>query len=421
MYALIDCNSFFASVEKAFHPGLEGKPVCVLSSNDGNIVALTPEAKALGIRRGDPLFKVKDRIEANNVAVFSGNIMLYAAMSRRVTNIIRQSVDVVENYSIDESFCNLAGYEKLYDIEEYMRSVREKIKLWTDIPVSIGVAPTRTLAKVGSKFAKQYRGYRGVCLIDSDEKRRRALQLFDLSDVWGVGRRSFEKLQSYGIKTPLQFADMDERWVRRHFSKPGVQTWRELNGISCIDTAEVLQRQSITTSRSFGEMISDKEQLKASIASFTSSCANTLRSQNSLAGTISVFALSNRFREDLEQYSNMGTMELPVPTADTLELTDAAMKLVDQIFKPGIMYKKSGVILGKIVSGGVQQILFDPVANRDERQQLSMTMDNLNHRFGLKTIRLAVEGEKDEKWKVKSEFRTPNYLTDIRELLTVKI
>lgn len=422
MWALIDCNSFFANVERVFHPGLRHKPVCVLSSNDGIIVALTPEAKALGLHRGDALFKVRDTVEKGGVAVFSTNMMLYSAMSQRVTNIIRQSVDIVENYSIDESFANLAGYEIHFDIEEYMRSVADRICLWTDIPVSVGVAPTKTLAKIGSKFAKQYPGYRSVCMIDSDEKRRKALEIFDLSDVWGIGRRSFEKLKSLGVNTPLEFADKPGDWVCRHFSKPGVETWKELNGYSCIDTSEILMRQNITTSRSFGDMITTIEQVKASVATFAASCANKLRGQSSAAGCVTVFLCSNFFREDLEQYYNAETFPFCVPTADTIEITKTALEIVDRIFKPGIRYKKSGVILGKIVhQDNVQPDLFDPIQNRAERLDLSQRIDGLNQKYGLKTVSLGVEGEKQQPWKVKSEHKSYNYLTDINEILTIRI
>ena len=421
MIALADCNTFFASVEKVFHPGLKGKPVCVLSSNDGNIVALTPEAKALGIKRGAPYFEVRDIIEKNKVAVFSGNIMLYAAMSRRVQSIMRKSVEKTECYSIDEQFLYLDGYEKHHDLEKLMRDMVERIRLWTDIPVSVGIARTKTLAKVASKFAKNYRGYHSVCMIDTDEKRRKALSMFDLADVWGIGRRTYEKLVALGITTPLQFADKPGDWVQKHFHKPGYQTWLELNGYPCISTEEIRNRQSITTSRSFGEMITGLDQLKASVASFASSCCNTLRAQDSSAGAVSVFATSNRFREDLEQYSNFGTVRLEVPSADTIEITDAALRIVDEIYKPGIMYKKSGVILSHIVDGTTQRVLFDPVPNREARVNLSGKIDALNHKYGLKTVRLAVEGEKDEKWKVKRDHATPDHLTDIDQLLTIKI
>lgn len=304
MIALVDCNSFFCSVEKVFHPGLDGKPVCVLSCNDGCIVALTPEAKALGLRRGDPIFKKKEIVQHYGVKLFSTNMMLYAAMSKRVNNILRASVPRSEVYSIDESFLYLDALEKYHDLEDYMRGVVKKVRLYTDIPVSVGIAPTKTLAKIGSKFAKQYKGYRSVCMIGSEEKRRKALALFDLADVWGIGKQTLAKLNYLGITTPLEFADKKESWVRSHFSKPGQQTWKELNGIPCIDTSEVAQRQTICTSRSFGNLVTDYDELQAPVASFAASCANKLRGQHLLASAVTVFVSSNRFREDLPQCSN---------------------------------------------------------------------------------------------------------------------
>lgn len=422
MYALVDCNSFFCSVEKVFHPGLANRPVCVLSSNDGCIVALTPEAKAVGLHRGDPIFKVRHIVEAHRVEVFSGNMYLYAAMSRRVTNILRKSVVRVDNYSIDESFCDLRGYERFYNLTDYMRTVAERIKCWTDIPVSVGIAPTKTLAKMGSKFAKKHRGYRGVCAIDTEEKRRKALSLFELSDVWGVGLQNLLKLNYFGIHTPLEFADKSESWVRSHFSKPGVQTWLELNGHPCIDTTEVKRHKTICTSRSFGQMVCDLPSLRSSVATFAASCANKLRGQGSVARTVVVFLCSNSFREDLPQYQNAATATLPVSTADNLEITSAALRLLEQIYRPGIHYKKSGVVLTDItVASPFTQDLFDPVPNRLQRMQLMKTLDRLNQRYGLKTVQLAVEGEKEQPWKVKSAHRSPNYLTDFNDILTVKV
>ena len=422
MIALVDCNSFFCSVEKVFHPGLRGKPVCVLSSNDGCIVALTPEAKALGLRRGDPIFKVRSIVEAHHVPIFSTNMQLYAAMSQRVTSLLRQSVLHVENYSIDESFCYLDGYEKIYNLEDYMREVAENIRLCTDIPVSVGIAPSKTLAKMGSKFAKKYKGYRNVCLIDNEEKRRKALQLFDLADVWGIGRQTLARLQYFGIHTPLEFADQSETWVKGRFSKPGYQTWLELNGIPCIDTAEITRNQHICTSRSFGKMVSDLSSLKASVATFAASCANKLRAQQSAAQSVTVFLSSNRFRDDLEQYANAATHTFLTPTADTLEITQAALRILQTIYRPGIQYKKSGVVVGDIsAADSVQGDLFDPVTRRPERRQLMGAIDRLNQRYGPKTVQLVVEGEKKQDWKVKAEHRSPNYLTCLDEILTVNI
>ena len=419
MIALADCNTFFASVERALHPGLKGKPVCVLSSNDGNVIALTAEAKALGIKRGAPFFQVKGILEKNNVAVFSSNIMLYSAMSKRVQSIMRNTVAHTESYSIDEQFLYLDGYEKNYDLVELMRGMVRKIALYTDIPVSIGIARTKTLAKVASKFAKNFKGYRGVCMIDTEEKRRKALSMFDLADVWGIGPRTYAKLAALGVSTPMEFADKSGDWVQRFFHKPGYQTWLELNGHPCIDTSEIRQQQSITTSRSFGKMISSKEQLKSSVASFAASCCNTLRGQDSAAGCVNVFACSNRFREDLPQYGNIASATLSIPSADTLEITELAMKLVDEIYRPGILFKKSGVILSRIVPGCMQPVLFDTMEKRDERLELSKTIDKMNHQYGVKTVGLAIEGRENEEWRTKRDHLTPNYLTDIYHIMTV--
>ena len=422
MIALVDCNSFFCSVEKVFHPGLNGKPVCVLSCNDGCIVALTPEAKALGLRRGDPIFKKKDIVQHYGVKLFSTNMYLYAAMPKRVNNILRSAVPHSEVYSIDESFLYLDGLEKYHDLEDYMRGVVEKVRLYTDIPVSVGIAHTKTLAKIGSKFAKQYKGYHSVCMIDNEEKRRKALALFDLSDVWGIGKQTLAKLNYLCIRTPLEFADKKESWVRSHFSKPGWQTWKELNGISCIDTSEVAQRQTICTSRSFGNLVTDYDALQASVASFAASCANKLRGQHSLTSAVTVFVSSNRFREDLTQYSNGQTRILPMPTSDTIEITQAALSVLKEIYREGISYKKTGVILGDITDASyIQQNLFDEVKNRPERMQLMKSIDALNHRFGLRKIHLAVEGEEKQAWHAKSEFRSGNYLSDLKEILTIQI
>lgn len=421
MYALVDCNSFFCSVEKVFHPGLQNRPVCVLSNNDGCIVALTPEAKACGLRRGEPIFKRMDIVRKYDVTLFSTNMMLYAAMSKRIVSILRKSIEQVENYSIDESFCNLSGYEKSYNLEEFMRGIADKITLWTDIPVSVGVAPTKTLAKMGSKFAKQYKGYRNVCCIDTDEKRRKALEIFPLDDVWGIGRSTLQLLHYQGIQTPLEFADKKESWVRSHLKLPGIRTWMELNGIPCIDTAEIMRKQNICTSRSFGDMVTDKANLSEAIAHFTASSANKLRGQKSICCQLAVFICSNPFREDLPQYNGYGVHRFVVPTCDTIEMSKAAREVLELIYRPGIHYKRAGVILSEILpESPVQLHLFDEIQNRPEREELMKAVDLLNHKYGLQTLRLASEPFEHRPWQVKCEKRSGLYLTDLNELLTIK-
>lgn len=422
MFALVDCNSFFCSVEKVFHPGLEGRPVVVLSNNDGCIVALTVEAKRLGLKRGDPYFKVKDVIHGSGGVVFSTNMQLYAAMSKRIVSILRKSLPHVEQYSIDEVFCDLKGYERYHDLEDLMRKMVCKIRLATDIPVSVGIAPTKTLAKVANKFAKRYEGYRSVCRIDNERKRRKALELTSLSDVWGVGRQTLAKLKRLGVNTPLDFADKSESWVRRHFNKPGIQTWMELNGHPCIATTEISRNRTICTSRSFGEMVSDWESVKSSIATFASSCASKLRGQQAGAKSVTVFMASNRFREDLPQYSTAASQTFITPTADTIEITQTALAVAKQMYQPGIHYKKAGVIVGDIVdTSALQMNFFDAVPNRKARSALMNAIDDLNRRYGPKTIKLLAEGEQQQPWQSRGEYRSQNYLTDIHEILTIKI
>ena len=422
MIALVDCNSFFCSVEKVFHPGLEGRPVVVLSNNDGCIVALTPEAKALGLKRGTPIFKVRDIVFRHGVKVFSTNMTLYAAMSRRVTDILRESVAHVENYSIDESFCYLDGYERYHDLVDFMRKIADRVRLWTDIPVSVGIAPSKTLAKIGSKFAKKYPGYKSVCQIDTEAKRRKALELFDLADVWGIGKSTLEALNYYGVQTPLAFADKSESWVRSHFKLPGIRTWMELNGHPCIDTSEVIRNQTVCVSRSFGEMVTNPAALREAVAHFASSAANKLRGQQAVTKSVSVFIGSNPFREDLPQYHNGATFPLRVATADTLEIVKVALGLLDVIYRPHISYKRAGVVLGEIHPvSPVELDLFDTIGNRRERAELMQAVDALNQRYGPKTVRLGVESFDRRDWQVKCDHRSPNYLTDIKEILTVGI
>ena len=301
MYALVDCNNFFASCERVFNPALREQPIVVLSNNDGCVIARSNEAKKLGLKMGDPFFKVKDIIEKNGIHVFSSNYVLYGDMSSRVMKILSDFVKDVEVYSIDESFLDLTGYEEYYNLLEYGKQIVHTVSRNTGIPVSMGIAPTKTLAKVASKFAKKYKRYGGVCIIDSEEKREKALKLFDIEDVWGVGRQYAKLLNYHGIKTAYDFTLKPESFIRKHMKVGGVRTWKELRGIPCHSLEQPQDKKSICTSRSFGETVTDYPTLSEAVSNFAAACARKLREQNSCAGMITVFILTNRFRADLPQ------------------------------------------------------------------------------------------------------------------------
>lgn len=418
MYALVDCNNFFVSAERVFRPDLRSRPVCVLSNNDGCIVALSNEAKAIGLHRGDPYFKVKDVIKRHNVVIFSSNYALYAGISARVMQVLSQVVPDIEIYSIDEAFLPFDNVP-VAQIEKKMHDLRAQVHKWVGVPISIGVAPTKTLAKVAGYYAKRYVGYKGVCVIDTDDKRVKALKKLPLREVWGIGRKHFQKLDSIGIGTAWQFTQLNENWVQSNFNLPGVRTRKELLGIPCVESSDTETKQSICTSSSFGELVSDKDQLLASIVQFATSCANKLRRQHGVANILSIFIATDRFKTELPQYKQYATTKLLVPSADTSELIEYAKKMLDKIYLPDYQYKKAGVILSGIVeNSAIQQNIFDEVEDRDKRQQLFQTIDKINAVNGSNTIRFAIQ-DTQSKWKAKKEFRSPNYLSDVNGLMEV--
>lgn len=419
MYALVDCNNFFVSCERVFRPELRNRPVGVLSNNDGCFVALSNEAKALGIKRGSPLFQVRDIVRKHGVTIFSSNFSLYAGMSARVMRVLTDSYPEVEIYSIDEAFINLDGLP-VEELPARMKELRQKIWRWTGIPVSIGIAPTKTLAKVAGHYAKRYAGYEGVCAIDTEGKRKKALQRLPVGEVWGVGRRSLPKLEAMRVFTAWDFVQMSEGWVRRNFSINGVRTRNELLGIPSVENSEIETKQSICTSRSFGETVGEKEQLLSSIVCFTTSCAQKLRAQHTVANILSIFISTDRFKTELPQYRQFDTIKLPVATADTSELIAFASKMLDRIYRPGFLYKKAGVIVSGIITDeAVQQNLFDEVTDRDKRNRLFRAIDHINANEGGGTVLFAAQGT-DGRWQSRKEHRSPNYLNDINGLLEVK-
>jgi len=410
MYALVDCNNYFVSCERVFDSRLEGKPVIVLSNNDGCAISRSNEAKALGIKMGANYFEIENLIKRHNVQVFSTNFVLYADMSMRVKGMLSKFCPEVENYSIDESFLNFVGFEK-YNLKEYCTTIAQDVKQGTGIPVSIGVAPTKTLAKVANKYAKKYSGYKSVCVIDSEEKRIKALQKFEIGDVWGIGRQHTKRLEEMGIKTAYDFTQMPQAWVRKNMTVIGERTWRELLGEPCIQMETIAPaKQSIMVSRSFGKMIGDYETLSDALSNYTCMAAAKLRKQKSCAKALMVFIDTNLYREDLAQYSQHIIMNLPVASSSSQELLHYALKGLKTIYRPNFQYKKAGVMLMEICSeDAIQGNLFDTI-DRKKQSNLMTVLDNVNERFGRNSLKFATMSA-GKKWQIKQERLSPCYTT----------
>lgn len=414
MFGLVDCNNFYASCERVFNPSLNGKPIVVLSNNDGCVIARSNEAKALGIKMGVPAYQIKDLVKKHDVAVFSSNYVLYGDMSGRVMSMLAELAPEIEVYSIDEAFLNLEGIQ---DLQTLGSKIVRQVTRGTGIPVSAGIASTKTLAKVANKFAKKYPAYNRLCIIDTEEKREKALKLFEIGDIWGIGRRQAIKLEKQGIKTAYDFTQLPGSWVRKNMTVTGERTWKELRGISCIDMESAPPaKKQICTSRSFGKMVEDIDTMSEAIATHASTCAKKLRQQKSYAMSLMVFIHTNNFREDLPQYWKNTIIKLPVPTSDTLEIVHYALEGLKSIFMPGYQYKKAGVIITEIVTSA-QLGLFDTV-DREKREKLMQAIDKVNgeHRH---LVKLAVQGNGRD-WKLKQEQLSKRYTTDINEVLTIK-
>ena len=422
VYALADCNNFFVSCERAFQPELEGRAVVVLSNNDGCVVARSNEAKAMDIAMGTPYFKLGKLVDSGRLLVRSSNYTLYGDLSHRVMNILREAVPDMEVYSIDEAFLNLEGIPREQWVPLCLGLVK-RIRQWVGIPVSIGIAPTKTLGKVANHFAKKYPGYQGVCLADTPDKWEKALKLTPIGDVWGIGWRSAPKLQSSGVKTAADFTAKPEARVLKHMGITGVRTWKELQGISCIEDEEPERRQSICTSRSFAEPITTRDELSLRISDFAGICAAKLRKDGSAAGEVAVFMQTNRFRSDLPQYYPFLRKRLPTAVNNTPEIVSAALALMDEAWKDGYAYKRAGVIVGETVpEDEVQGALFDSVSpeDRDRENRISAIMDKVNRSSGKTLLRVATQRPGHYADGIRREHCSNLYSTDWSELLTVK-
>lgn len=421
MYALADCNNFFVSCERVFRPDLWGKPVLVLSGNDGCVVSRSNEVKALGIKMGAPLYQIKDLVEKHHIACFSSNFSLYGDLSNRVMSLLRKHSPRFEQYSIDEGFITI-DHVPANERKAFCEAIVKEIYQGVSIPISMGIAPTKTLAKVASKYAKKFPGYHGACIIDTEEKRRKALEDFEISDVWGIGRQATAKLTGAGITTALQFADKREEWARNMLHKPGVMTWRELNGKDCIDTSEIVAKQSITTSRTFATAITSLPLMEQQLANFCDSCARKMRMQHSVCSEIIVYAHTSRFRTDIAPYIISQSVALPTATANTAELIGYALKAFRPHWKEGVLFKKAGIILTKIIpETAVMTDLFDE-RDREKEGRLQRTLDIIRDKQGRGSIMLGsqmpIHSEGQEPI-YKEDHKSPLYTTNIEQVVRI--
>jgi len=416
MIALADCNNFYASCERVFNPKIKNKPVVVLSNNDGCIIARSNEAKKLGIKMGEPAFKIKNLLEKNNVNVYSTNFALYGDLSKRVMNTIKTEVNQVEVYSIDEAFLDFSDFAD----EERAFLIKKKVYKWTGIPVSIGIAKTKTLAKVANHIAKKYKR-EGVFMFDSEDLIRRALNVLPVEDLWGIGRKISKRLKRFGIYTALQFRETNEKWIKRNFSINGVKIQRELKG-EVIYPLETLRsrKKNICTSRSFSKEVKELSKLREVVSSHANSCATKLRDEKSCCLTISVFLSTNPFNSKVKQYYPCRLFNLDVPTNDSIEIVSYALKALERIYRSGCTYKKAGVIVGRIIPESHTQLsLFDNL-DRDKRREINSIVDTINRKMGRDKVKLAVQG-KARDWKLKQERLSPCYTTRFADMLEVRI
>lgn len=431
MYALVDCNNFYVSCERVFQPRLEGRPVVVLSNNDGCLISRSAEAKALGLQMGQPYFQVKPLLEQHNVAVFSSNYALYGDMSRRVMWYLSQVAPAVEIYSIDEAFLDLHGMERFVvsSLDTFARTVRANVLARTGIPTCVGIAPTKTLAKLANRLAKKNPEMGGVCYLDTAERRRWALEQVGVEDVWGIGRQYAQKLHAAGISTAAGLAGCSEAFARRHLGGVvGARLVRELQGYPCQGLAPsedgTLSRRTLCCSRTFGRPLTDFPDVMGAVTAFASRAAEKLRRQGDAAHLMTVFLSKSRYGLEPPPYSCSAVLTLPTTTNDTLELVRFARAALKRLWQPGNRYTKAGVILDGLEPEGQPQLtLFEPAPVSEKRAKLMAELDALNRRFGKGTVKLAAlvlpPSQARAPWEGQAQWRTPQYTTRLEDLLLV--
>lgn len=419
VFALVDCNNFYASCERLFRPELNGQPLVVLSNNDGCIVARSNEAKALGIPMGAPFFQFKQLLARHKVHVFSSNYALYGDLSHRVMAVLHQMEAEVEVYSIDEAFLALP-LTKCWNRRQYAAELRERVRKQVGIPVSIGIAATKTLAKIANRVAKQDPRCRGVFDLVGNSQADQVLAGTEVKDIWGIGRRSTEKLNNYGIYSALDLKRADEAWIRKTLSVVGARTLLELNGISCISLENGPScPRSIITSRSFGHAVTDLDSLREAVISYASTAGEKLRQKGVAAETLNLFITTGPFDQQAS-YSNNQTITLPRPTSSTPELISAALQCLKTLYRPGYRYRKAGVMLAGITSQGYrQQNLFGPPAAKGDKQLMS-ALDRINGKWGRHTVQYGLTTAEEKPWSMQQTRKSPAYTTNWQELPVVK-
>ena len=434
MYGIADLDNCYVSCERVFRPDLEGVPVVVLSNNDGCVVARSNEAKAMGIKEGTPYFQLEQLFPRKKIVVFSSNYELYGELTGRVVSIIRQETPAYFRYSIDECFMYLPNLkdDNNVQLQKWGENLHKRVKREVGMPISIGLAPNKTLAKIASKLAKKYEVYKHCCMIDNDYKRQRALEWCPIEDVWGIGRRYAARLQALGVRTAFDFAQHHKDWVRQTFNNINiVRTWQELNGEDVVPNEELAKKKSICPSRSFNGMISDLDGLRTHVANYAARCAEKLRIQNTVASVVGVFLNTNMFREDLAQYWNYQEVRLLTPTSSTISIVQAAHRVLGQIFRQGYQYKKAGVIvMGIGPDSPIQQDLFDINAEQFQKmRRLDEVVDRINRLHGSETIVLGAQQYTKPNGKgradvfanaIKHDHKSPNPTTRWSDIIKLK-
>jgi DNA polymerase V len=416
VFALADCNNFYVSCERVFNPKLAGKPVVVLSNNDGCVIARSNEAKSLGIGMGAPLFKIEDVIKAHGVHVHSSNYALYGDMSRRVIEVLTQFTPDVEIYSIDEAFLDLAGFTRM-NLTDYGRSIKSTVMTWTGIPVSVGIAETKTLCKIATRIAKKSRKTDGVLDLTNSPHRDYALSITGVEDIWGVGRGYSQFLRSIGITNALQFRDASANIIKRKMGITGLRILNELRGVCCYPLEQSPPpKKEITVSRSFKNTLTGRADVMEAIAAYASRGAEKLRAAHLEANILVVFLMTNPCKEE-SRYFNMKTLQLPFSTNDTSELIAHARRGFDEIYQEGCLYKKAGVIFRDLSSDSLTQTDLFAQDRKEHSREVMEAFDKINKKYGRDSIRYAVTGSTSApKWKTAFQWRSPSYTTDWNQL-----